>query len=195
MPDASDKAALRASALARRDGLGPAVRAQASEAVARRASPLLPRPGGPLGGFWPIRSEIDPRPLMRLAAGAGHPLALPRVTKEGLVFHAWDPDVPLVGGKFGLSEPAPDAPVVDPSALIVPLAAFDRRGHRIGYGAGYYDRAIERLSAGGRPLATIGVAFAVQEIDRVPDASHDRALDWIVTEAEVIRCGSPEGSR
>jgi len=188
MSASSDKAALRAAALARRDGLDPAFRAAASEEIARRALPLLPSPGGALGGFWPIRSEMDPRPLLHAAAALGHRLALPRVTKDGLVFHAWDPEAPLRAGRFGLSEPPDDAPVVDPAALIVPLAAFDRRGHRIGYGAGYYDRAIERLTAGARALATIGVAFSAQEVDRVPDAAHDRTLDWIVSETEVIRC-------
>jgi 5-formyltetrahydrofolate cyclo-ligase len=183
-----DKAALRAAALARRDGLDPAFRAEASREVAQRALPLLPGPSGALGGFWPIRSEIDPRPLLHAAAALGHPLALPRVTRDGLVFHVWDPAAPLEAGRFGLSEPPAGAPVVDPTALIVPLAAFDRRGHRIGYGAGYYDRAIERLTTAGRPLATIGVAFSAQEVDRVPDAAHDRTLDWIVSETEVIRC-------
>ena len=91
----------------------------------------------------------------------------------------------LIEGPFGLSEPAATSPEVSPRALLVPLAAFDRRGHRIGYGAGYYDRAIARLSAIG-PLFTIGVAFSVQEIERVPDEPHDRALDVIVTETETI---------
>jgi 5-formyltetrahydrofolate cyclo-ligase len=188
MSASSDKAALRAAALARRDALEPGFRARASEEIARRALPLLPAIAGALGGFWPIRSEIDPRPLMRSAAALGHPLALPRVTKDGLVFHVWDLAALLEAGRFGLSEPPADAPVVDPTALIVPLAAFDRRGHRIGYGAGYYDRAIERLTTAGRPLATIGVAFSAQEVDRVPEAAHDRTLDWIVCETEAIRC-------
>ena len=88
-------------------------------------------------------------------------------------------------GPFGLSEPDATAPEVAPRALLVPLAAFDRRGHRIGYGAGYYDRAIARLSAIG-PLFNIGVAFSVQQIERVPDEPHDRALDVIITERETI---------
>ncbi|WP_099903585.1 5-formyltetrahydrofolate cyclo-ligase, partial [Methylobacterium frigidaeris] len=91
----------------------------------------------------------------------------------------------LAAGGFGLSEPGPDAPVVDPRVLLVPLAAFDRRGHRIGYGKGYYDRALARLDAQG-PVLAIGIAFSAQETPRVPDSPHDRPLDGIVTEAGLI---------
>ncbi|TXM96918.1 5-formyltetrahydrofolate cyclo-ligase, partial [Methylobacterium sp. WL122] len=76
-------------------------------------------------------------------------------------------------------------PGLDPTALILPLAAFDRRGQRIGYGRGYYDQAIARLSRNG-PVLTVGIAFAVQEIDRVPAEPHDRPLDHLVTEAGFV---------
>jgi 5-formyltetrahydrofolate cyclo-ligase len=75
---------------------------------------------------------------------------------------------------------------VDPDALIVPLAAFDRTGQRIGYGRGYYDGAIARLSR-DRPLFTVGIGFAVQEVERVPAEPHDRPLDCVITEAGLIR--------
>jgi 5-formyltetrahydrofolate cyclo-ligase len=184
-PDASDKARLRAAALARRDALEPSARHHHSAALAQNAA-SLDWPRGPVSGFWPMRSEVDPRPLMRLLAGRGMPLALPRVERHGLSFRSFTFEDTLMRAGFGLSEPLPHAPEVRPAAMIVPLAAFDRRGHRIGYGAGYYDRAIARALSDGQPLLTVGVAFSVQEIPLIPDEPHDRPLDWIVTECEII---------
>ena len=87
---------------------------------------------------------------------------------------------------FGLSEPGADAPLVEPDALVVPLAAFDRHGGRVGYGRGYYDGAIARLSR-DRPVLTVGVAFACQGVEAVPMEPHDRPLDHIVTEDGPVR--------
>jgi 5-formyltetrahydrofolate cyclo-ligase len=182
MTACDDKAALRRLALARRDALYPALRQQASERVADHVLEVLAgTPPAIVSGFLPIRSEIDPRPAMTALAALGHRLALPCVTPDGLVFRLWRPGDPLRKAGFGLSEPETDAPAADPAIMLVPLAAFDRRGHRIGYGAGHYDRAIARLSASGSPL-TIGLAFAAQEVDAVPDEAHDRPLDAVVTE-------------
>lgn len=183
MTPAERKAQLRRESLARRDALDPAERATASAVVAGKVAALLAAaPQGVVSGFWPIRSEIDPRPLMKALAGVGHRTALPSVGAAGLVFRLWMPGAPLVRAGFGLSEPPPNSPEVHPDIMLVPLAAFDRRGHRIGYGAGYYDRAIAE-----RPgVRTIGLAFAVQEVERVPDEPHDRALDAVATEKELI---------
>jgi len=186
MTQKSQKDLLRAEALARRGKLTVLERAQFSALIAERVLPFADQMGGgPVGGFWPIRSELDPRPALAQLADRGLLAALPVVSPSGLIFRAWNRADGLIEGPFGLSEPAATSPEVSPRALLVPLAAFDRRGHRIGYGAGYYDRAIARLSAIG-PLFTIGVAFSVQEIERVPDEPHDRALDVIVTEKETI---------
>jgi 5-formyltetrahydrofolate cyclo-ligase len=139
----------------------------------------LPLPDGPLAFYWPIRSEADPRPTVSRLT---RPLCLPAVTAEGLAFRSWTKGDALTTGPFGLSEPSPQVELVMPATLIIPLAAFDRRGHRIGYGKGFYDRALADL-----PHArTIGLAFATQEIDFVPDEAHDRALDYVVTEREII---------
>ncbi len=183
----SSKFALRREALARRDALSAHARASGAEAMARLlAGSDIEFGAGPVAGFHAIRSEIDPHPAMRGLAAAGLALALPCISADGLVFRAFAFGDALVSASFGLSEPLPSAPVVRPSALLVPLAAFDRRGHRIGYGKGYYDRAIAALSADG-PLVTVGMAFSVQEIPAVPEEAHDRVLDWIVTDREVIR--------
>lgn len=180
------KSRLRSEALARRDALSQQIREKAAEAIADQLSQLRnPIGAGPLSGFWPIRSEIDPRPAMMRFAALGVPLALPVVTGSELVFRRWHPGETLKDGPFGLSEPFDTADALDPVAMIVPLSAFDRRGHRIGYGAGFYDKAIARLSAFKR-VFTIGAGFSVQEIDRVPDEAHDIPLDLIITEREIV---------
>ena len=77
--------------------------------------------------------------------------------------------------------------MLDPDILLVPLAAFDDRGHRIGYGAGHYDRAIARLIDAGRAPRLIGIAFNCQEVDRVPDEGHDVVLSEVLTESGLRR--------
>ena len=186
MIPASGKDRLRKEALGQRGALAPEFRVLYSDQIVDRILPFSDRMGsGPLGGFWPIRTEIDPRPSLAALASKGFATALPVVTGAELVFRRWQDDDHLREGPFGLREPEDTAPEVFPTALLVPLAAFDRRGHRIGYGAGFYDRAIAKLSALG-PLLTIGIGFSVQEITQVPDEPHDRTLDAIVTELETI---------
>ncbi|KQP31224.1 5-formyltetrahydrofolate cyclo-ligase [Methylobacterium sp. Leaf104] len=180
------KAALRAEALARRDALPEEDRRTGSVRIATTVMAIgALAEAGIVGAFWPIRSEVDPRPLARLLFARGQRIALPKVTPEGLVFREWREGETLVAGRFGLSEPNDVLPPLDPTALIVPLAAYDRRGHRIGYGRGYYDQAIERLSRNG-PVLTIGVAFSVQAVDEVPSEPHDQPLDHLVTEAGPV---------
>ncbi len=150
----------------------------------------LPLPPQSLvAGFMAIRSEIDPLALMQALRRLGHGLALPVVLadRETMIFRAWDGASPLQKSSFGLSIPPSDAPHVEPDVLLVPLAAFDRRGYRIGYGKGHYDRAIARLEA-NRLVIKIGVAFSVQEIAEVPAEPHDRRLDFMLTEADFFAC-------
>jgi len=187
------KAQLRETALARRAGLTPDARAEASRAAATNAAALPAIAGAAvLAAFWPIRDEIDPRPLLNHLAARGVVLALPVVTRRGtpLLFRRWAPGGPLVSRPFGLSEPPDDAPIVTPDVLLVPLAAFDRSGGRIGYGAGHYDATLRALRA-ARPVHAVGYAFAVQEVDRVPAEAHDEPLDAVVTDKGVILCRSP----
>jgi 5-formyltetrahydrofolate cyclo-ligase len=187
-PDtASRKASLREAALGRRDALDPGWRAEASERVARRALAMPELVGlAPVAGFWPIRSEVDPRPLMRALHGRGQALALPVVVDRRLVFRTWTPGDILVRRGFGLSEPADAAAEVSPRALLIPLAAFDRTGGRIGYGKGFYDRTLAALR-GRSPVLALGLAFSVQGVEGAPVTEHDEPLDMVVTEAEVIR--------
>ena len=91
---------------------------------------------------------------------------------------------------WGIREPKPEAPEVEPDILLVPLLAFDRAGNRIGYGAGYYDMTIARLRA-RKPITAIGIAFAIQEVPAVPATERDERLDLVLTENEVIEIKAP----
>jgi 5-formyltetrahydrofolate cyclo-ligase len=126
-------------------------------------------------------------PLLRRLADAGASLALPVVAGRGqpLIMRAWSFGAPLVSGVWGIREPPADAPELFPDILIVPLLAFDRRGHRIGYGAGYYDMTISDLRA-MKPVLAIGLAFAAQEIAAVPTTPRDARLDLVLTERGAI---------
>ena len=181
------KSDLRAAAIARRDALPAEARQAAAEAIAARAFPLAIAPGTIVSGFMPMKSEINPLPLMKTLSAAGAGMALPVVVGRGqpLVMRAWNWGDPLDAGQWGIREPKPEAPEVEPDILLVPLLAFDRAGNRVGYGAGYYDLTIARLRA-HKPIAAVGLAFAAQEIAAVPTTPRDARLDLVLTEQEVI---------
>src|SRR2546423_4558515 len=181
------KVILRREARARRDALPPAERARAAEIIAARAFPVAVAAGTIVSGFSPMKSEINPLPLMRKLADAGAQLALPVVAGKGkpLTMRAWSFGEPLDSGVWGIREPKADSPEVAPDILLVPLLAFDRHGHRIGYGAGYYDMTIAKLRA-MKPVVAVGVAYAAQEIEQVPVTPRDARLDLVLTEREII---------
>ena len=183
------KSALRREAMARRDALPADLRAAAAQAIAQRPFPVAVPAGAVISGFMPMKSEIDPIPLLRRLADAGAQLALPAVAGKGkpLIMRAYAFGEPLVAGVWGIREPALDAPEVEPDILLVPLLAFDRGGHRIGYGAGYYDRTIAALRA-KKSIVAVGIAFAAQEITQVPTTPRDARLDLVLTEREAIDC-------
>jgi 5-formyltetrahydrofolate cyclo-ligase len=187
MSNPPQKAELRAAALAARDALSGEQRAAAAEAIALRGLPIEIMRGAVVAGYSPIRSEIDPSPLMRKLAAQGARLALPVVTARGqsLRFRVWSPGDTLVQGALGILEPSPAAAEIIPDIVLVPLAAFDRSGHRIGYGAGHYDRTLAQLRK-SRAVTAIGLGFAAQEVEAVPALSHDVALDYVLTETEVL---------
>ena len=181
------KGDLRAIALAKRDALSDEQRTAAALALAKRGLPLEITPGLVVSGYSPIRNEIDPAPLMRKLAEAGARLALPAVMARGksLAFRAWSADDRLMLGPLGIPEPSPAAAELVPDVMLVPLAAFDPAGHRIGYGAGHYDFTLEHLRK-VKAIAAVGVAFAVQQIKAVPAQPHDVALDYVLTEKKVF---------
>jgi 5-formyltetrahydrofolate cyclo-ligase len=186
LPPALAKDALRAEAFARRDALDKDFRRDAARAIRDRALALPDlRQARIVGAYWPIRSEVDPRPLMRALLRRGQDVALSQILHPHLSWRLWRPGDVLIKGGFGVREPGPDAPECFPDALLVPLAAFDRGGGRLGYGKGHFDRAIAKLSQ-MHPVLTVGLAYAAQEIDAVPSEAHDRRLDFIVTERDTI---------
>jgi len=184
---ASDpKAAARKAAFARRKEAHG--RGLDGAAQTRLLELLAPHRGRVIAGFVPIRSEINPLPVMVDLAADG-PVAVPVVEGAGqpLSFKQWRPGCRMAPGPFGAAVPVEGAVLV-PEVLIVPLVAFDRRGGRLGYGGGYYDRTLQERRAKGRVLA-VGYAYGAQEVDAVPVSPLDQNLDWIVTERGAIRAG------
>jgi 5-formyltetrahydrofolate cyclo-ligase len=186
-PASLSKAELRGAALAKRDALTSERCAAAAQAIAERGLPIEISPGAVVAGHSPIRSEIDPTPLLQKLASQGARLALPCITARGqsLKFRLWHPGERLLPGPLGILEPSPAAAEITPDIVLVPLAAFDRAGHRIGYGAGHYDRTLAQLRK-LRAVTAIGLAFAAQEVEAVPALQHDVALDYVLTETHMF---------
>jgi len=186
-PIALAKSNLRKAALARRDALSAAERMAAAEAIAGRAFPIAIAPGTIVSGYMPMKSELDPRPLMRKLADAGARLALPVVIARGvpLMMRAYAFGDALIRGVWDIRVPPPEAGEVAPDIVLAPLLAFDRSGNRLGYGAGYYDMTIAALRA-NKPVVAVGVALAAQEVDAVPTTPRDVRLDLVLTERDVI---------
>ncbi|MCX7340519.1 MAG: 5-formyltetrahydrofolate cyclo-ligase [Hyphomicrobiales bacterium] len=186
------KARLRGEAARRRDALEIDDRLEWDRQITENllGSGLLTGFSGTLAAYWPMRSEADTRPLMVALQERGLALALPammpRADGDGreIAFLSWKPWEPIIPGGFGTLVPLESASVVQPTALIVPLLAFDRRCHRLGYGKGHYDRAIATLRARG-PLLAIGIGYAAQEIGDVPAEAHDQGLDAVATERGI----------
>jgi len=182
----AQKAAARTAACARRKPLFD----QANAAQAGYLSEVLAGyRGATVSGYMPIRTEIDPRAAMAEACAHGT-VAVPVIEGQGLPlsFARWTPDAAMVAGPYGASVPLRLSPVV-PEIVIVPLLAFDRRGGRLGYGGGFYDRTLAQLRA-QRPTLAVGFAFAGQEVAAAPLEETDQPLDLIVTQAGVIDCGA-----
>ena len=139
-----------------------------------------------LAAYWPIRTEIDTRPLMVRLLTAGVQLALPFAPDRlgHLNFKRYDGGPPLGRDAWDIPAPAANAPILRPNIVLAPVLGFDAAGGRIGYGAGLFDRALNRLRASG-PVLAVGLAFACQEVEEIPREPHDAVLDWVVTEEGV----------
>ena len=181
----ADKRAMRQVARARRSKCDPALGVALGE---RLLAERPPAPGAVVAGVWPLPGEIDLRPLLTALAAQGHPVLLPRTLRRGepLEFRLWTPGAPLEAGSFGTLHPQGGLPAPPPDVILVPLLAFDRRGGRLGYGAGFYDRTLRLYPR----AAAIGFAFAAQEVDAVPMEAHDVRLPAIATERGIIDCGT-----
>lgn len=196
---AAEKSALRKSCYERRVAIAPKAAAAAANEIAGRAvseidlSAVTVTADTVISAYWPLKGELDPRPALKALATRGGTLALPRVIGDGkpLAFHRWHPDDDLIEGSFKVMEPAEDSPIVTPAILLVPLLAFDHACHRLGHGKGYYDRTLRSLRRQNPATLAIGVAFAAQEVDRVPTDAYDETLDMVITERAVHRPVSP----
>jgi len=181
----AEKKALRALARARRAAAGAEAAARASaEACAALLARFSPAPAEAVSGYWPMGGELDLRPALHGFAATGARVLLPVVVARDapLAFRRWLPGDALVPAGFGTSVPDPSLPEGTPDILLVPLLAFDARGFRLGHGGGYYDRTIAALRGSGRPVRAVGVAFACQEMERVPVEEFDQRLDAVATE-------------
>ena len=180
---AEAKRAARVTARAARAGCDPAWGADLARHVLEQGPPP---PGAVVGGFWPLPGEIDIRPLLRELHARGHELVLPETPPLGepLRFRLWTPTTPMRRERFGTYYPEGEPRA--PDWLLVPLLAFDRRGRRLGYGGGYYDRTLPLLML--RPGGLLGCAFAAQELDEVPANAYDARLPRVATERGVVVC-------
>lgn len=183
---APSKSALRAQARGVRAAIDPAARGEAAHRVAEWGlgflAPAGQDPAVAVAGYHPIGDELDPRPLLARLDAAGAVTALPVVvaSEPTLRFRRWRAGEPLMAGPFGVREPGEEAALVEPDIILVPLLAFDPAGHRLGYGAGFYDRALARLRA-ARPVIAVGLAFDAQEVAAIPHVATDQRLDWVLT--------------
>lgn len=183
---ASEKARLRVAALGRRDGLSDADRAAGSAAISAAVLALPLEAGAVVSAFLPIRSEVDLGAAIAGLDARGHLVGLPVTQGDSLIFRRHRPGDALVPLGFGTRGPGPDAGEVTPDVLLMPLSAFDRAGGRMGYGRGFYDRAVAALQGLNRTPRLIGVAFSVQEVAAVPMEAHDVPLAMLITERETL---------
>ena len=183
----SDKTALRRELRERRRALH-AAHGEAGVLAAAHWPPAGVDPFRTAALYVPTGSEVDPRPLGLALARAGTLLALPVVTGLGepLAFRRWEAGAPLPPDALGMPGPGPEAAEVRPDLVVAPLLAFDGDGGRMGQGGGYYDRTIEQLRSQGR-VFVLGLAFAGQEVEKLPVEDHDQPLDAVLTEAGFRR--------
>ena len=184
---------MRASAKAARSRAYADDGGKAGEAIAAMGVKFADaRKPAVVSGFLPIGEEIDPAPLMKRLMGEGYSLCLPVMEAKGkpLLFRAWSPGDPLAEVMWGIREPLPTAPSVEPDIVLGPLLAFDRQGYRLGYGGGFYDRTLARLRA-LKPIVAIGLAYDAQLVDSVPHHDYDERLDWVLTPSGPIKCNIP----
>ncbi|MBB2165899.1 5-formyltetrahydrofolate cyclo-ligase [Gluconacetobacter sp. 1b LMG 1731] len=141
------------------------------------------KPGRCVAAVWPLPGEVDLRGLCASLHGDGYGVLLPRTPPRGqpLSFHRWSPEATMCSGRFGTLHP--DGEVARPDLVFVPLLGFDRRGFRLGYGGGYYDRTLAELPG----VPAVGFGLSAQEVPAVPVGPYDVPLPVIVTERDVIR--------
>lgn len=186
----AEKAAWRARFRALREAMPAEARAEGSRGIVERVRDLPEvEAAGTVHLFWPLPFEVDLRLLAESLRQRGTVVALPVVVGDRALVHRryLGPNA-LARGKWGLMQPPPSAPPVDPGSMdvvLVPALAIGRDGSRLGYGGGFYDAFLAQT-----PALRVGVVFADALADAVPSTSHDARLDVVVTEAETVRVGA-----
>ena len=139
-----------------------------------------------IGGYYPINFEIDDLVLLRKFEKNKFKISLPVIKKNfQMDFYQWTFSSPLKVNKYGIPEPEIKS-IVYPDILLIPLVAFDKNLNRLGYGGGYYDRLIEKLSK-KKKIIKIGLAFSIQKVDKVPINIYDKKLDYVVTNKYIVK--------
>ena len=182
------KSALRQSFLERRLQMLPNDRTSAAQAVAGSFFKNVPlRDGAVVAGYWPIKAELDVLVILRELLRKGHPCALPHVTGEGapLLFRQWDENMTMTTGKYGVHEPSSNVTLM-PDIILVPVLAFDAKGNRLGYGAGFYDRTIARLKK-QKNILTVGLAYEMQLYGGLPVEENDVKMDMVITDRNIYK--------
>ena len=189
-----DKSALRKRMAAIRDAISPEARRAKSEAIARQLSGWDAfRQARTILVFLSTRSEALTEPVVAAALAAGKTVGAPRtiLSEKRLDFRrVRGGEGELAPGPFGISEPHPDLPAVEPpdaDVILVPGLAFDEQGYRLGYGGGFYDRLLADPVVNG---VTVGLAFEEQVIERVARGERDLPVDWVATERRMIDCAA-----
>lgn len=194
----TSKATLRQSLLAARQSLPAAERDARNQHLRDRlqARPEL-QAARTILAYWSVRGEPDPTPLVASDWGKSKSWGFPRCVGRDLIWHAWQWGDPLQSGAFGIPEPQPSAPLLNPceaDVVLVPAVACDRRGYRLGYGGGFYDREMARWQnhgppggAGDRPLA-VGIVFDFTCVPLLPKDPWDRRLSAVCTDRAWYDC-------
>ena len=189
----NEKADLRRGALVLRAAESARTGVRSARNVREFGLALIAKLGPPdeVSGYLPIRDELSPLPLMEALLAVGWRLSLPVVTGKHspLIFRHWNPGDALVNAPFGLRNPPDSAQSIIPSVLLVPIAAYDQSGYRIGYGGGYYDRTLAQFRA-ARKVTAIGIGYDCQEVAAVPREAHDQRLDHLITPSGVRSFGT-----
>jgi len=141
-----------------------------------------------IGGYYPVNYEVDDLGLLKKLEKNKFYISLPVIKKNfQMNFYKWSFSDPLKINKYGIPEPEPVLKnIVYPDIFLIPLVAFDKDLNRLGYGGGYYDRLITKLSK-KKKIMKIGLALSVQRIDEVPINKYDQKLDYIVTNKYIIK--------
>ena len=182
------KHTIRRDARARRIAAAKAAPRTVRAMFARQFLGVIPvKAGAVVAGYAAMGAEADPQAILRALLKRGHAIALPVIhaAEKPLSFRVWHPNAHHVTGAHGIKAPHGSARTLVPDILIVPLVAFDRAGHRLGQGGGFYDRTLKSLWRRKRVIA-VGLAYAAQEVPSLAAEAHDEPLDWIVTEREAI---------